>query len=124
MRPSQVVMLVLFTFVACSFKIGNATDDKQITYPAINSNNELVHEAHRYLKGNKKPTKTIDAVNEERATPSFKQLFGLLRFPKNLARLPGLQQLAQLRNKFGNNAGNVLNAYNSYVKKFSRNAQM
>ncbi|OWZ22803.1 hypothetical protein PHMEG_0002422 [Phytophthora megakarya] len=66
-------------------------------------------------------TELMNPEAEERAVPSFKQYFGLLKLPKNFA---GLKKLASIRDKLGDKAGPIFNAYQKYLRKANINAQL
>ncbi|POM65272.1 Avirulence protein (Avh), partial [Phytophthora palmivora] len=107
MRLGQFLLVVVFTFVACSVSIVTATTEAPSTLQAISSNNEPVRENHRYLKGSQKTTKTTHADDEERAgvNPKVAQFLRTFSLPKNFLGLGRLQQVIQLRNQFGEKAG-------------------
>ncbi|OWY91499.1 Avirulence (Avh) protein [Phytophthora megakarya] len=109
MRLSQVMVLTAIIFASCSTSISTATNVVPETHEAISSHNEHVRGSHRYLKGNKKTENVLNAADEERVV-SFKQYLGVFRFPTNFSKMPGLNQIKWLRDKFGKNAGRVINA--------------
>ncbi|OWZ01748.1 Avirulence (Avh) protein [Phytophthora megakarya] len=127
MRLSQFLLLTAFTFIACSISTTTATNDAPSTHLAISSNDEPVLESRRYLRDSKKTSKTMNAEDEERAAPNFKQYLGLmnnLKLSGAFSKLPGLQQLAWLQKRFGDKAGSILNLYNRYSKRLNVRAQM
>ncbi|KAK1946842.1 hypothetical protein P3T76_002394 [Phytophthora citrophthora] len=88
MRLNQLLLLVIVSFVACSSAVANAA---QIHDQEANLNREVVGGGRRFLKGGK-TNSGLDAVNEERMTPSFWQLLGGIKVPK-FSKIPGIKQL-------------------------------
>nr|AEK81061.1 Avh261 [Phytophthora sojae] len=104
MRFSQLLLLVVATFVVCCSPVTTAEDAVQINNQAIESTHELSTASRHNLKGAKSVADT-DADSEERAitTPSFAQFTGALKLPKfsGFSKLPVIKQANAIRKKFG-----------------------
>jgi ABC-type Fe3+-hydroxamate transport system substrate-binding protein len=116
MRFSQLLLLLIVAFVACSSSI--ATAENSVRNSEIDATREITtSEDRRFLKGSQKSTE-LDAATEERVgatTPSMKQFLGIFRLPKfqTLGKVPGFKQLNAIRKKFGEQAGKL---YLKFVK--------
>ncbi|KAL4168307.1 hypothetical protein KRP22_011709 [Phytophthora ramorum] len=122
MRTTQLLLLVVATFIACCSAVTNAENSIQVNALTTDSITETATKGHRYLKGSK-TTSDLATVDEERFTPSFGMLLGALKLPKfqGLAKLPLVKQLAVIQNKFGKKAGDIY--LKMAKKKYNSNPQ-
>ncbi|KAL4168157.1 hypothetical protein KRP22_011559 [Phytophthora ramorum] len=122
MRTTQLLLLVVATFIACCSAVTDAENSIQDNALTTDSTTKITIKGHRYLKGSK-TTSDLATVDEERFTPSFGMLLGALKLPKfqGLAKLPLVKQLAVIQNKFGKKAGDVY--LKMAKKKYNSNPQ-
>ncbi|EGZ10358.1 hypothetical protein PHYSODRAFT_287018 [Phytophthora sojae] len=117
MRLIQFFLLVLVTFAVCCSALASAEDPNQMKNTVSTGQHQA---ATRYLKGSKTTT-DMTSADEERFTPQFGQYWGIFRLP-SFAKLPGAQQVAFLRQKFGKGAGKVINLWFRLVRRSSKNS--
>ncbi|KAL4168153.1 hypothetical protein KRP22_011555 [Phytophthora ramorum] len=115
MRTTQLLLLVVATFIACCSAVTNAENSIQVNALATDSITETATKGHRYLKGSK-TTSDVATVDEERYTPSFGMLLGALKLPnfQGLSKFPLFQKLAVIYKKFGKKVGDK---YTEMAKK-------
>nr|AGZ84840.1 RXLR-class effector Avh60 [Phytophthora ramorum] len=115
MRTTQLLLLVVATFIACCSAVTDAENSIQDNALTTDSITETATKSHRYLKGSETAS-DVATVDEERYVPGFGMLLGALKLPKfqGLAKLPLVKQLAAIKNKFGKKVGDV---YLKWVKK-------
>ncbi|ETI46142.1 hypothetical protein F441_09398 [Phytophthora nicotianae CJ01A1] len=102
MRCSQFLVLAIAAVVICSSTIVVAENVAQSSNYVNNVSPSATNEGRRYLKGSMTTT-GLDAADEERigaSTPSFKQLFGLVRLP-NFSNAPGIKHIKAVMQKLG-----------------------
>nr|AGZ84841.1 RXLR-class effector Avh60 [Phytophthora ramorum] len=124
MRTTQLLLLVVATFIACCSAVTDAENSIQDNALTTDSTTKITTKGHRYLKGSK-TTSDLATVDEERYVPGFGMLLGSLKLPKfqGLAKLPLIKQLAAIKNKFGKKVADLYlkvakKRYNSNPQNF------
>jgi hypothetical protein len=112
MRFSQLLLLLIVAFVACSSCVATAENSVQFQNSEIDATREIAtSEGRRYLKGSKKSTE-VGAATEERvsaSTATTKQFLTIFKLPKfqTLGKVPGPKQLNAIRKKYCEQAGKL-----------------
>ncbi|KAH7468845.1 hypothetical protein KRP22_011712 [Phytophthora ramorum] len=97
MRTTQLLLLVVATFISTAAVAENSIQDSAL---ATDSITETAAKRHRYLKGGETTTE-LDTADEERVAPSLSMLKDWLKLPKfqRTPKLTSAEKAAEAQKK-------------------------